>query len=300
MKFSSMSKRFAATGAATALAAGALVGLTGSAATAAPVTTTYTCEYAALGLGPWTVTVDSEAPGIEGFPSIAAGFDAPGGLLTITNHFTIPSDARAALQGASVEDIAFPDYAGGFGTNEVLVEGMTAKVSTMTDNGDGTYSFDSNGLNAPFSTPAAGTYDITTPDAFNMVATVPGIGDVSVPCTLAEGTEVASYHTIEVTKNVSTAKGVPVKSTLKVGKVAKMKVTVKADNETPGGKVLVKEGSKTLGKAHPERRRQGDREDGQAQEGQAHRQGRLQGRRLHPEGHQRQDRLQDHQVTSVT
>ncbi len=249
MNVMTTTRRLAATGAAAALAAAALVGVTSSAANATPVTNSYTCSNASFGLGPWTVGLLSDAPGIEGFPQVPAGFDAPGGLLTLTNTFTIPDSAYDTLAGNGVEDISFPDFAGSFGPNPVGVTGMTAKVSEMTDNGDGTHSFQSDGLNAAFEAPAAGTYDVLSPASFTLSATVPGLGAVPVSCVLTEGTAAGAYTTIMVVKNASTTTGKPVARTLKTTKAAKMKVTVAAGNEVPTGKVIVKEGTQKLGSA---------------------------------------------------
>lgn len=249
MNVMTTTSRLAATGAAAALAAAALVGVTTTTANATPVTNSYSCSNASFGLGPWTVGLLSDAPGIEGFPQVPAGFDAPGGLLTLTNTFTIPDSAYNTLAGNGVEDVAFPDFAGSFGPNPVGVTGMTAKVSEMTDNGDGTHSFQSDGLNAAFEAPSAGTYDVLSPGGFTMSATVPGLGDVPVSCVLTEGTPAGAYANIMVVKNASTASGKPVDRTLKTTKVAKMKVTVAAGNEIPTGKVIVKEGTQKLGSA---------------------------------------------------
>ena len=249
MNVMTKSTRFAATGAAVALGAAALVGVTTTTANAVPVTNTYTCSNAGLGLGPWDVTLDSDAPGIEGFPQVPAGFDAPGGLLTVTNQFTIPAEAYGTLVGAGVEDISFPDFAGTFGDEPIGIAGMAVTVSGMTDNGDGTYSSDpaeGSGLNQAFSAPAAGTYDVLSPAGFVMSATL-GESQVPVTCTVTEGP--GAYTSILVVKNASTTTGTPVKRTLKTNKVSKMKVAVAADNETPGGKVIVKEGAKKLGSA---------------------------------------------------
>lgn len=249
MTVMSTSRRLAATGAAAALAAAALVGGSTTAAQAAPIVNDYTCSNATFGLGPWAVGLDSDAPGIEGFPVVPAGFDAPPGLLTLANTFTIPEDAHATLVGSGVEDMSFPDFAGTFGDEPVGVDGMTAKVSEMTDNGDGTYSFDSDGLNDAFSAPAAGMYDVLSPAAFTLSATVPGLGEIPVSCVINEGTAPGAYTSITVVKNASTTSAKPVAKTLKTSKASKLKVTVAADNETPGGKVIVKEGKKKLGTA---------------------------------------------------
>lgn len=248
MNVFAISTRVAATGAAAALGAAALVGLTSTAANATPVTNTYTCSYPSLGLGPWTVTLLSDAPILEGFTEIPAGFGVTAGLVELTNTFTIPKDAYDKLGEFGVEDVSFPDFAGTFGATAVPVDGMAAKRSEMTASEDGmTYSFQADGANAPFEVPAAGMYDVVSPEAFNLTAAVPGIGPVGVPCALAEGTTAGSYASINVFKNDATATGTPVAKTLKTTKVAKLKTMIAAANEVPTGKVIVKEGSKKLG-----------------------------------------------------
>lgn len=245
------SPRLVATGAAAALAAATLVGATTTTAHAAAVTNSYSCSNSALGLGPWTVGLLSDAPILDNFTQgIGAGFDVGAGLVELTNTFTIPKSAHDTLVGAGVEDLAFTDFAGSFGTTDVNVVGMTAKVSEMTDNGNDTWSFNSNGTNAAFEVPAAGTYPVVSPEAFTMLATL-GANQVPVSCTLTPDTTAGSYATIEVVKNASTTSGTPVKKTLKTTKVAKMKVTVATGpgNQIPTGKVIVKEGTKKLGSA---------------------------------------------------
>jgi hypothetical protein len=245
MTFSTFSKRLAATGAASALAAGALVGATSTSAIAAPISNSYTCSNEGLGLGPWTVGLESDAPGIEGFPEIGAGFDVPPTLLTLENTFTIPESAHTTLTGSGVEDISFPDFAGKFGASSIPVNGMTAKVSEMADNGNGTYSFDSNGENGAFEVPRAGTHQVLSPAAFQMSASVPGIGNVPVNCTLAEGTSAGSYATIESVKNKSATAAKATKKAFKKGTAVKIRVVVtdKVDYQAPEGKVQAKKGS---------------------------------------------------------
>lgn len=244
------SPRLVATAAATALAAAALVGLTSTTASATPVTNSYVCQNADVpGVGPWTVSLLSDAPILNGFPQIGAGTDVGAGLVELTNTFTIPQAAHDTLVAYGVEDLSFPDFAGTFGDATVDVLGMTAKVSEMTENGDGSWSFDSPGANAAFEVPAAGVYDVLSPAAFTLAATV-GANQVPVTCTLTPDTSAGSYATIEVVKNASTASGKPVARTLKTTKVAKMKVTVDtAGAQIATGKVIVKEGTQKLGSA---------------------------------------------------
>lgn len=248
MKFTTLSRRTAAS----ALVAGALVGANTTVAQAAPTTTTYTCTNPSGG-DPWTVPVVSNIPELAGFPQVPAGLDVGAGLLNVTNDFTIQDDAHDTLVAFGVEDLTFPDYAGALGSVPVDVAGMTAKVSEMTDNGNGTWSFNSNGSNAAFEVPRAGTYDVTAPADFQLVADVPGVGAVPSSCVLAAGTEVGIYQSVEVLKNDSTSAAKAVNAPVKKGTVAKVKVKVKVsgpDFQTPSGKVVLKKGKKTVAKGN--------------------------------------------------
>ncbi len=251
MKFTTLSRRTAAAGAASALVAGALVGATTTAAQAAPIQNTYTCTNAVVGTFP--VVLDSDAPGIEGIPTAPAGFTAPAGLLSVTNVFTVPEQVHTQLTGFGVENLSFPDFAGSLGSEPIPVEGMAVTVSGMTDNGDNTFSSDpaeGGGLNGSFETPAAGDYPVLSPSAFTIVADLNG-SPVPVDCVLAEGTTAGAYDdSIVVTKNDSESTAKAVNSPVKKGKVAKVKVKVNAPNETPGGKVLLKKGKKTVAKGN--------------------------------------------------
>lgn len=249
MKFTTPARRLLAAGAVSALAAGTLVGATSTAALAESAETSYTCEYAALGLGPWEVTVISEVPAIGALPSPSpAGYPIEAGL-PVTNSFTVPDNARTTMQDYSVENLSFPDYAGSFGDASVKVEDMTATVSSMTDNGDGTWTFNSNGTTSAFETPTAGTFDITAPSAFNLAASV-GANTVSVPCTLQTGSAPGIYRAdVTVVKNSSESRATAVNSPVRKGEVAKVKVKVAGPvYQTPSGKVLLKKGAKTLTK----------------------------------------------------
>jgi hypothetical protein len=242
MKFTTLSRRTAAAGAASALVAGALVGATSTGAQAAPISNQYLCSSL---LGEFPLFLDSDAPTLDPIPQVSAGQAVPAGLLDVSNTFTIPEEVRNALSENNIEDLTFPDFAGSFGGSEVPVEGVAATVSAMTDNGNGTWSVDAPGVNGAFETPRAGTYDVLSPEAFTIVAN----GAINVDCVLAEGTELGSYKSLPVEKNTSsvTAKG-PAKA-VKKGKVATLKAKVAALNETPGGKVVFKKGAKKLGTA---------------------------------------------------
>ncbi len=202
MKFTTLSRRTAAAGAASALVAGALVGATTTAAEAAPISNTYSCTGTS---GPFPVTLDSDIPDLASFPTVPAGFDVPAGALAVSNTFTVPSAVITTMQGFGITRLESPDFAGNLGNRQVGVDGVEALVSSAVDNTDGTHSFDADGSNAAFSVPAADTYDVLGPtdfviEAYNDSSTSPVL---TVPCTLT-GTN-GSYQSIDVFKNDSRA-----------------------------------------------------------------------------------------------
>lgn len=257
MKFTTISRRIAATGAVTAMAAGTLVGLGSTAATAAPeVTNTYGCTTP-NGLA-FPVTLKTNALGIEGFESIGAGASIPPNLLSVTTRASMPAQAAQALQSFSVDHVEVPDFAAVFGAETVGVTGMVGYVADIIDNGDGTVSLDlpmddpdtsafESGLNAAFTTPAAGVYDILMPAGFTINAyAADGTFVAPITCTLAEGQTAQALHHITVTKATSTTAGVA--KAVPLGDVSKIKITV-VGGRTPTGKVVVKQGSDKLGTA---------------------------------------------------
>ena len=88
------------------------------------------------------------------------------------------------------------------------------------------------------------------PSAFTFTATKQGdvVMLADVPCALKPGSP-ASLGSIILAANESTTKAKPAKKVTPVGKKTKLKVVVKADNETPTGKVKVMKGKKVLGKS---------------------------------------------------
>lgn len=260
MKFTTISRRIAASGAATALVAGAVVGLTSTAATASPeVSNDYTCSVPGLA-GPYNVTMLTNAVGIESFPQIGAGVTVPGGLLTVTNHVTIPAEAYGLFTQFGVDNVTFPDFGADFGGNMVGVTGMVAKVADMANNGDGTFGFNApkddpatqgteGALNQAFEVPVAGEYDITMPTGFNIAANnADGAALATIVCNLADGQTAAPLHHITVYKNASTTAGKATKKQFMKGKAAKVVATVTGSHLT-GNKVLLKKGTKTLDSA---------------------------------------------------
>ena len=247
MKFNTLPRRVAATGAVTALAAGALVGLTTAAAEAAPQTINYTCPTA-LGDLPVTLTTD-----IPNLPLVAAGGpyaagsavvagQVPGG---VTNHFVISDATKALLDSVHTSKFSFTSFEGAFGNSAVPAVLPDVNTADFThDSGAGQYSFDANGGNGAFKNPKAGTWDVFAPASFSFVATT-DLGDVPVTCT-ADTTPGSYGSQIVVVKNDSTTK-VTSNSPVKHGAKAVIKAKVTAPNKAPSGKVTFKDGKKTIG-----------------------------------------------------
>lgn len=257
MKSTTLAKRFAATGVATALAAGALVGAGSTAAQAAPeVTNDYVCSSSGgLIFG---ASLSTNAVGIEGFPTIGAGAMVPAGLLTVTNRATMPGAAAQALGGSGIDRLEVTDFAADFGGNPVGTTGMVGLVSNIEDNGDGTVSLDlpkddpdtfgiEGALNEAFVVPAAGQYSILMPQSFHIDAYAGETLATVIACELADGETAEALHNIEVTKNNSTVAAKAPKK-VKKGKAAKVVATV-TGAQLAGDKVLLKRGKKTVASA---------------------------------------------------
>ena len=252
------SRRLAATAAATALAAGALVGMAAPAANAATATTTYTCTFPSLGAKDIPVTITAALP-----TSSAAGFDAP--AIPVALSVELPGDVVQVAKttfGATAIGGSSPDM-----------------VATLTEGTDTTSSADlplekvkfpatpvpatagaSLVINTPAPTtaetaatkptdlPDAGTYTVNLPKAFSFNTTKQGDAPLlpaAIPCALKAGAA-STAGTLTLAKNESktTAKAKKVKA----GKKSKVMVAVTAPNEVPQGAVTVLKGKKVLGK----------------------------------------------------
>lgn len=235
--------RPSAAGAVAALALGALAAVAPS-AVAAPATNSYTCAIPVLGDTPVTVTTDTPV-----LPQTApAGLDVAAGLLPVTNRVTIPKAVRDGFAAFQVTSVAMPDFALAVGSDAVAVSGLSAPTSAfVADAGGQTYSTDINGTNGAFDAPAAGTHGVTAPASFMIKATRADGGVLDIACTIAAGTAPASIASITTSKNAGAVKVTRTK--VKAGKVAKVKVKVSADHQTPTGRVIATIGKKRVGKA---------------------------------------------------
>jgi hypothetical protein len=246
MKFNTLPRRVAATGAVTALTAGALVGLTTTAAQAAPVSVDYTCPTA---VGDLPVNLVTDIPNlglVAGAGPFAAGSPVaanavPGG---VTNTFTISDATKDALDGVGTTKIDFTSVEGALGNSAIPADLPDVAIGDVDDNGDGTWSFIANGNNLAFNNPAAGTWDVLAPATIEFTATT-ALGDVPVTCT-ADSAPGSYGSQIVVEKNTSTTK-VTSNSPVKKGAKAVITAKVSADFRKPTGKVTFKDGKKTIG-----------------------------------------------------
>lgn len=260
MKFTTISRRVAATGAATAIAAAGVVATTTTTAFADPVVTnTYVCTASGQ---QFPVTLTTNAPGIENFVDFGlhAGAALPGGALTVVNTFTISDGVHSALAGLfHVTSIDATDFSGDFGGNPVGVDGVSVTLAGFTQNEDTTWSSDStdtdgdpregDGTNLPFVAPEAGAQPVTSPDTLGLVATLADGSQLPVDCVIAPETTPGNYSVINLVKNDSVTTGKATKSSFAKGTAAKVKATVTGGAELVGDKVLLKKGTKTLDSA---------------------------------------------------
>jgi hypothetical protein len=185
-------------------------------------------------------------------PPLTSGFTVGAGLGDIGMNFIVPravldglaEQAHASAVGFSTGDFAFRIGKAG----AIPVTGLSVADTAMPESGDLT--LPATGKNGQFTLPAAGDYDIKLPATFTGVLSTDATGSVlSGPCTIAEESS-AVVGALTVTKQGShfTAADGP-KKPVKKGKAAKIKVALQGDNKLPTGKVVAKEGKKTVGTA---------------------------------------------------
>jgi hypothetical protein len=243
MKFARLASRVAVGGVSAALATAGLVGVTASSASAAPVSTTYNCSAAGQTF-PVPVSVD-----IALLPSTAvAGFPVPAGLLSFNSTLSVPDAVQQQLNllvnntGAKSDD-----FGTAFGSTVAKAPTAWTKPAAATN---GVWVYTGKGSNSAFVLPKAGTYTVSMPTSFTLVTTG-GTAPVTATCT-ATGTP-ATIGTIALSKQTSTVKAKATPTTAKKGTLilVKGKVTnqyAKTGGPVATGKVLVKDGKKTVAK----------------------------------------------------
>lgn len=242
MNFARLASRVAIGGTTAALAAASLVGATSTSASAAPVHTTYSCVNPLLTFA-GDVSVD-----IALLPSTApAGFPVPAGLLSFNSDFTVDNATAAGLGALQVTGAKSDDFAANFGDT---VAKAPVVWNTPQPPGPSTTTFSGKGANAAFVLPKAGTYTVSMPKAFTVIATrADGSTAATALCTQANPN---SLGTITLSKQKATVKAKAPKSAKKGAVVTvKGKVTnefVKTGGPEATGKLIVKDGKKKVGK----------------------------------------------------
>jgi hypothetical protein len=178
---------YAATVAAGALAAGALVGLTSTTADAVTGTSTYACTFPVLGT--LDVPVAATVPDLSSLP---AGTDVPAGSLDLGLAFTL-TDAIAGLlpnlTGLGISDMSLEGVPGG-----IPIQGTSFGSYSALD-----HSLPATGSNGPFTLPDPGSYPLTMPESFDLVGTSLLGGPVSIPCTTGSPADLGTLTTTGAT-----------------------------------------------------------------------------------------------------
>ncbi|GAA4732449.1 hypothetical protein GCM10023350_14800 [Nocardioides endophyticus] len=249
MNLRHLTARTAAVGVTTALAAGALVGLSSSAADAASVTVTnnYTCTIAAASM---SFDLPVEVTGDIPLTDFWAGAPVQKDLLSLTSvKATVPAAIAGALGTYGVSSARSDDFALSMGANPLPVP---LPLTTFTDGAGGTKIWNVLGAkNAAFTTPDPGLTAVSMPSKLTFTAVSATLGDVAIPCVLKTGETVQKITDINLNKQVSTLSAKAPKK-VKKGKAASVKVTAASTSwgaTVPTGKVVAKEGKKVVGKA---------------------------------------------------
>jgi Bacterial Ig-like domain (group 3) len=248
MKFARLASRVAVGGVSAALATAGLVGVTSTSASAAPVTTNYTCATP-LASFPIPVSVD-----IALLPSTApAGFAVPAGLLSFNSTATVPGAAQTALDslpGGPVTGGKATDFGTAFGTT--VAPAPVAWTKPAAADGSGNWVYTGKGSNGAFLLPKAGTYSVNMPSKFTLLATnASGATVATATCTNAAPSALGS---ITLSKQKSTVKAKATPASAKKGATITVKGKVKNEFSKVGGvavtgKVIIKDGKKKVGTA---------------------------------------------------
>lgn len=242
MNLRSIAARTVVAGATSALAAGALVGVTATGANAATVSNTYTCSNTALGFTfDQAISVTGELP----VPQYWAGAAVPEKLLNISVDATLDPAVAAGLSGAGVTKARSDDFSIALSTTKVPVP-IAGDIASE----GGTTTWKATGANKPFMTPDPGQANGLLPQAFTLIGESAALGDVPLSCTLKTGETAQTLASINLLKQSSATEVVAKVIKAKKGKAAKVPVSVTSTSlggPVSGGKVVAKEGSKTVG-----------------------------------------------------
>jgi Bacterial Ig-like domain (group 3) len=242
MKYSRLTSRLAVGGVTAALATAGLVGASTTSASAAPVSSTYTCTTP---FGPVTGSISVDIALLP--PTAPAGFPVAAGLFSFKSNLTVSDATAGGLSGAGVTGAKSDDFGTAFGATVAAAPVVWKGPPTSTG---GNTTFAGTGANNAFVLPAAGTYTVAMPKTFTLLATnSSGATVVTAPCTTAAPATIGS---ITLSKQASKIKLKAVKK-IKHGAVESAKIQVTNDYAKTGGpvasgKVTIKDGSKTIGK----------------------------------------------------
>jgi hypothetical protein len=244
MKFSHLASRVAVGGVATAVATAGLVGVSATSASAAPVTSPYTCTTP---FGPVNGTISVD---IALLPATApAGFPVAAGLFSFKSNLVVSDATAAGLGAAMVTGAKSDDFGTAFG--DTVAKAPVVWSGPPTSDGTNT-TFAGKGGNAAFTLPKAGTYTVAMPKTFTLLATnASGATVVTAPCTT---TAPATIGTITLEKQNAKVKAKASPKSAKKGAVVSVKGKVGNDYSKTGGpevtgKVTVKDGKKKVGTA---------------------------------------------------
>ena len=243
MNFARLASRVAVGGVATALATAGLVGATGTSASAAPVTSPYTCTTP---FGPVSGTISVDIALLP--PTAPAGFPVAAGLFSFKSNLTVPDATAVGLAGAGVTGAKSNDFGTAFGDTVATAPVVWSGPPTSTG---GFTTFAGAGSNLAFVLPKAGTYTVAMPKAFTLLATnASGATVVTAPCTT---TTPATIGTLTLSKQASVVKAKAAPKLAAKGAVVSVKGKVandysKTGGPVPTGKLIVKDGKKTVGK----------------------------------------------------
>ncbi|WP_243057913.1 DUF6801 domain-containing protein [Nocardioides sp. SR21] len=253
MNLRKISTRVVVAGATTALAAGALVGVTGTPANAATGSAGYTCSVAGQSL-PITVAATGEIP----VNSLATGTEISGLAIPVGVDFTLPAAVAQGLKGFGVNTVGIAGAGFGLalGSKSIPVSGITTadpdaegpKVAgdPLVPITEADLVLPTTGAITEVSTPAPGSYSISLPQSFTVNISTDSLGTLpNVPCTLNQG-EDPSIIPFEVTKQGATVTG-KAPASVKKKKAFKIVATVLGNNVPATGKVVASEKGKTLG-----------------------------------------------------
>ena len=237
MNLRHLTARTAIAGVTTALAAGALVGVSTTAANAVDNTTAYSCSLGPTAVGTFSLKIST--PVIP--PTATAGQSFPAGLLALDAQVTIPATLTPALAGAGVNGGKVNDYAGSVGTTK-LAAPLTFGAPAVQ--GDGSAIMTGAGAVGKFTLPKAASYKVQLPKTFNFVPTKDGAAKpFTVTCTTAAP---GTLGNITITKGMATIK--PKATKVKKGYSLKVAVTRTDSTIKPTGKVTAKFGKKKVTK----------------------------------------------------